>query len=153
MRGYLINSVTCTVTAVEVTTWRDICPLIGAGDSPFTVGFTFSNGDTVYVDDEGYCKPRDGKGYFCFMRSQPLCGNGLVLGTDTEGKMTSPRLALADIYARIFWLAKDVAEAQLRGQNAFTVSTLDEQGNQITLHAVLWDELLNQSEPANTKEP
>ena len=144
MIAYLIDSRAKTVTPVSVRSWRDICPLIEAGYSPFTVAATFANGDTLYVDDEGFCKPPGDRGYFSIpcVQPQPLCGNGLLLGSDLRGNSTDVQTPLPILVARVRWLTQAEAEASLRGTTAQSVVNLD---TGEVLHTLLWDELLDNS--------
>lgn len=50
-----------------------------------------SNGDAIYVDEEGLFK--EGlRSFQVFGAHQPFFGRGLILGHDSEGNSTAPRL-------------------------------------------------------------
>ena len=87
MRGILIDPWLKTVTEVDCgegieSIYRMLSNPLGPKVDLFTIGMNWRNGDTLYVDDEGLLK----RGMRLFgIGSKPLAGNGLILGSTTEG--------------------------------------------------------------------
>jgi len=76
--------------ALELITIEDglqpIYDAIGNGCSCFCCPVSFMNEDTIYADDEILLDVDKIKGGFIMEGwSVPLCGNAIILGTDTEG--------------------------------------------------------------------
>jgi len=76
--------------ALELITIEDglqpIYDAIGNGCSCFCCPVSFMNEDTIYCDDEILLDVDKIKGGFIMEGwSVPLCGNAIILGTDTEG--------------------------------------------------------------------
>jgi len=59
----------------------------------FCVGYLFENGDLLYIDEFGFLK--NGQNYFR-IDCKVLAGNGLILGTNCDAKMS-----IAELLARI----------------------------------------------------
>lgn len=97
MKAILINAETRSFSTVEIKSWKDIAPAIGA--ELFEI-VTIEQNDALYVDEEGLMKPQDNfilyDGY-----PQPLAGNALVLGTDDEGESTDPKNTLEFLKGKI----------------------------------------------------
>lgn len=99
MRGILINPWWETVTEVEIEEGiDDICRFLGP---IFCCAMNWTNGDTLYVDDEGLLK-RDMK-MFDINRAdgQLLAGNGLILGSDSEGNSKDAESLLIEIQHQV----------------------------------------------------
>lgn len=97
MKDFLINAEARTITEVEVPVgYKNIYPFLGEGVDMFQCVDISTNGDTIYVDEEGLLKPQSNfflyKGY-----NQPLAGNGLVLGTTDAGETVSVKAKLETI--------------------------------------------------------
>lgn len=88
--GYLIKPIDRTVQRVTVCKYEDIyrwCEY-----DTFDHCLIDPNGDGVFVDDEGLLKENPPNNFFVVKgRTDPLCGNGLVLGCDAEGESVSPQ--------------------------------------------------------------
>ena len=102
MRGILIDPWLKQITQVEVSEdfrdiYRKLSNPLGPKVDCFCIGMNWSNGDTLYVDDEGLLK----KGMRLFeigrLDGQPLAGNGLILGSDAEGNSIDAKSLLVEI--------------------------------------------------------
>lgn len=80
-KGYLIDSARCLIREVTYNTADDMRKLIGGY---LEVASTLSNGDVLYVDEEGLLK--SGLRYFLFSLrpDQVLAGNGLLVGEEVH---------------------------------------------------------------------
>jgi hypothetical protein len=133
MRAYLINPFKRTITEVDYPGDGEpdtIYKMLSTPEHEVTVfdcARINDRGDGIYVDDEGLFKELTSffhvSGYHT-----PLCGCGLVLGTDAEGNSAPPTVTLD-------WLRDNVHMLQLvgvvNGRVTFvnlplTVQTLDE---------------------------
>ena len=98
--AYLIDPFTRTLSQLIYSgNYKHIGRIIGA--DLFDV-VRMSNGDAIYIDDEGLFKPADEQEYFILFdepaASRPdnaiprhfLAGAGLILGTNKEGGSTKP---------------------------------------------------------------
>jgi hypothetical protein len=93
---------------------KDIRDLIGCGQDGFCVGWHWSNGEVLYVDDAGLLKPTL-KHYFRIkdrIDGQPYAGNGLIVGreiSDVEGNMVRHdriSFTIAGVERMIEWLTR-----------------------------------------------
>jgi hypothetical protein len=105
--AYLINPETRSIEAVEMQGGaghlQDIYRLLGC--SLITTA-PLSDHDTIYCDDEGLLH---GPVYQFFGVSgfpQPLAGRGLVVGLDAEGNDCAPRLSLAEVKERTYFIER-----------------------------------------------
>ncbi len=81
MKAYKIDAYKNTITEVSIKDYKDI--YIQVECDTFTVAATLPNGDTLYVDDEGYLNEHVTRGFMfngCF-----FAGNGLLLGSTKGG--------------------------------------------------------------------
>lgn len=86
MQGYLINPEEKTIEVVEVS--DDLDAIHKLIEAPLFDVVRLDHDDVIYVDDEGLYNKRS---YFALDgHVTPLAGNGLVLGTDSEGYSTDP---------------------------------------------------------------
>jgi len=96
MKAILINAVLRTVTQVDIVNGVDsIRQQLGV--SCFTAVNPFEDSsDAVYCDDEGLMKnPQD---FFTLGNyPEPIAGNGLIIGTDSEGRSVNCESLLEDI--------------------------------------------------------
>ena len=109
MNAYLIDPFAKTVTEVEYGgNYQEIYQLIDC--DTFDVVRINNKGDAIFVDDEGLI---NGKPQAFFMYQdypQPITGKGLVLGSDTEGETTAPRISFDELCDKIWWFAVRRAE-------------------------------------------
>jgi hypothetical protein len=104
-----LNAASQTIQEVEYdyTGPEGISSLAGFGASGFCIGWTWKNGDVLFVDDEGLLKPYQ---YGFRMRAradgQPYPGNGFVTGRDSlhDDGTDPPLKSMADIAMEIEWL-------------------------------------------------
>lgn len=108
MRGILIDPWLKTITEVQVgegiqDMYRVMSNPLGPKVDIFCIGMQWSNGDVLYVDDEGFLKP--GGRLFTIDRAdgQPLVGNGLILGSDAEGNSVDAEHLLVEIQTKVGW--------------------------------------------------
>lgn len=91
MRAILINATERTISEVEfdgnIERLKEM-----AGIEWITLGAALFNGDTLYVDDEGLYKFQ--KFFRLTPRGQWLAGNGIIVGEETEERLTSARSKL-----------------------------------------------------------
>lgn len=97
MKAILIDPFERTIDQIEYNDdIEEIYRLIRCESKIFTVVNFSSNGDGVYVDDEGRFVSNQAffsiEGY-----PQPLAGRGLVLGCDSHGNSTTPKHSFQDI--------------------------------------------------------
>jgi hypothetical protein len=88
MKALLIDATAQNIREVEYQSLTDMQRLIGGF---IEVAYTWDDGDTLYVDEEGMLKGAD-RGFLITVRpDQPLMGNGLLVGEETgEGLETNP---------------------------------------------------------------
>ena len=89
MRAILVNSTDRNVNAIDIkgNDFREIAKLIGC--STIASGYSFSNKDFMYVDDEGLFTDND-NGFIIHEEGnnwgmQKLIGNALIVGSDEDG--------------------------------------------------------------------
>lgn len=99
MRAYLIDAIARSIKPVEYGGNIDEIYALTGCDTFDAARFN-DKGDAVFIDDEGLLKQPHNffmiEGY-----SQPLAGNGLVLGCDEDGESIEPSVNLE-------WLAANV---------------------------------------------
>jgi hypothetical protein len=88
---------------------RDIYPLLGEGVSTFACPVQFNESDTLFVDDEGLYNTFEG-GYIMTDWSYPICGNGVVIGSDTNGNSAPVQISLDEVRKQVRWVSKAVCE-------------------------------------------
>ncbi len=107
MKGYKIDSINRQVTEVELSSdYRDIYNVVNC--ETFACPYITAENDALYCDDEGLLKPVEGffllEGY-----SQPIAGNGLILGTDDEGDSADARVDLETLKSRVKFMTHSQA--------------------------------------------
>ena len=105
--GILIDPNTRTVTEVQVQgDFTKIQELIDARcftTSPMVnPEQTDYLADTVFVDDEGLLFEGNAVWKADFLL-QPLCGKGLIMGTDTEGESITPAITVEEVRQQVQW--------------------------------------------------
>jgi hypothetical protein len=79
-KAWWINSETKQITEVEIHTHQDMNKYVGGW---LECAVRLPHGNVCYVDEEGMLKKQDH--FFMIMgNSQPLAGNGLVVGREVE---------------------------------------------------------------------
>lgn len=87
IKAILIDPFTRYVEEVQFERgdWRSINKWIENGDSPFTSVRVNSDGDTMYLDDEGLFK--DNQSFFWWHgANQPFAGKAIIIGCDRLGR-------------------------------------------------------------------
>jgi len=101
-KAILIDPETSTVTVVEIEDYKDILKHIGC--DVFTSGCSF-NRDTIFVDDEGLLKLKEGnKGFSIDCYHGPFAGRGLVCGHDSEGESVNCESNVVEVAAALEFL-------------------------------------------------
>jgi hypothetical protein len=113
-KAYLIDPLAQSVTEVE---WDGNYKSIYAslsdkyGEVNTFTAVEIGNGDTIFVDDESLLhdeKCSDKDNFFMYRGySQPLCGRGLVLGTDDWGESIAPVTSLSDFKPKVTFVSAD----------------------------------------------
>jgi hypothetical protein len=97
MKAIFINAEKKSVEEIEIgDDWQLIAPQIGNGCRHFACATILENDDTIYVDDESLLHG-EFKGYFKIGNSQPFAGNGLIMGSDDEGKSVDVKSSIEEI--------------------------------------------------------
>jgi len=93
------------------------------GSRMMCVGAYLPDGDAIFVDDEGLLsdEPKD---FFRITESAaPLCGKGVVLGSDREGESVDVKISLEELADAVSW---GLADGQAEPQAGFTFIALDD---------------------------
>ena len=105
--AYLINPETRSIEAVEMTGGadhlQDIYKLL---DCDLITTAHLDAHDAIYCDDEGLMHGPVYQFFGIKGYPQPIAGRGLVVGVDAEGNDCAPRLSLADIKARTYFIER-----------------------------------------------
>jgi len=108
MRAILINPWFKEVKEVQIGTdfgeiTKQLCNPLGPKVDIFCIGHQFDNGDVLYVDDEGLLK--SGMRLFDIGRldGSPMAGNGLILGSTSDGDSQDAQSSLVDIQLFVKW--------------------------------------------------
>lgn len=80
-KAYKIDAYRNIITEVAIGDYRDIYKQIECGT--FTVASYLPNGDTLYVDDEGFLNEKVTRGFM--FNGRFFAGNGLLLGATKGG--------------------------------------------------------------------
>jgi hypothetical protein len=112
MRVIVIDSAKREVYEAEVsgTNHREIYPLLGDNVTCFACPVQFNESDTLFVDDEGLYNPFEG-GYIMQDWAYPICGNGVVIGSDEHGESAACTLSLGEVRDMVMWVSKDNCDA------------------------------------------
>ena len=101
----VIDSAKRQVYESQTDTYKDIYPLLGESVSQFACPVQFNKSDTLFVDDEGLYHPYEA-GYIMPDWDYPICGNGVICGSDNEGETADVQMSVEDIRDRIIWVDK-----------------------------------------------
>jgi hypothetical protein len=94
MKAYKIDAYTNTITELEMSEdYREISQNIGC--EMFCVAKTLPNGDTLFVDDEGWINPSVTRAFQ--FDGRVFAGNGVVLGCNRGGESESAKTKELDI--------------------------------------------------------
>lgn len=107
MHAFLIDATSATITRVTLPDQGDRLPpiyrLIGC-ETITAVPFDYA--DTIYVDDEALLKSPAHHLFAAAGYPQPIVGNGLVVGTTSNGADAPPRVSLARLQRRIRFIER-----------------------------------------------
>lgn len=145
MKGYWIDAAERTIKEIE---WTDQSFQVMFEGGP-TIGATFPNGDTLYVDDEGLLHPAT-LAFRIKQRpdGQPMMSNGFLTGRD-HGEIINgdfvertldPEMTIEALQAEIEWLTVEEALAWFHEQADKPAAFIN--GRPVTL----WGEFLEQLE-------
>lgn len=101
MKAILVNPTTKTVSEIQINSWEEIAPAIGA--DIFSCPATDEKGNTIYADDEGLINGRPMEFVSC-PKFYPcaLVGSILFLGTDMEtGESQDCTLTVEEVQAMV----------------------------------------------------
>jgi hypothetical protein len=107
MKSILIDPFEKTVTEVEHTgDYRHIYDLIKC--DTFTC-VQISRTDAVYVDDNGLLGNLEEQQFFSLLPlwHEPLAGRGLILGVDSKGDSTAPKITVEEVLKHVAWYSLD----------------------------------------------
>jgi len=94
MKAYKIDAYTNTITELEMSEdYREISQNIGC--EMFCVAKTLPNGDTLFVDDEGWINPSVTRAFK--FDGRVFAGNGVLLGCNGGGESESAKTKELDI--------------------------------------------------------
>jgi hypothetical protein len=112
MKVIVIDSAKREVYEAEIsgTNHRDIYPLLGEGVSTFACPVQFNESDTLFVDDEGLYNEFEG-GYIMSDWAYPICGNGVIIGSNDEGENAPVRMSVDEVRKMVNWVGKENCEA------------------------------------------
>ncbi|MFY8161276.1 MAG: hypothetical protein ACOVNU_08085 [Candidatus Kapaibacteriota bacterium] len=99
-RAILINVEERTLSYVTVSHFTDIYTHIANGCDTFECPVSLFNNDTIYCDGEGRLKDFVG-GFMMDNWSYAIFGNGLILGTDSEGDSVDCLTTIEEIESKI----------------------------------------------------
>lgn len=107
-KAILIDPKNQTVTDIEVDSENPEKTLHAIIGGWLTIAFDWSNGDVLYVDDEGLLKDSN---YFFRITDfphQPLAGRGVVVGREMDESSESypTTYTKEDILLRVMWLGR-----------------------------------------------
>ena len=92
-KAYKIDAYSDVITEVKINDYRDIYSNIGCGT--FCVATTLPNGDTLYVDDEGYLNQNVTRGFM--FKGRFFAGNGLLIGGNKIGESVNVKTKELDV--------------------------------------------------------
>lgn len=98
MKAYKIDATNNVITTIEMSEdYREISRNIDC--DCFTVGRTLKNGDTLFVDDEGFLNSNVKRGFM--FDGQFFAGNGVFLGGTPDGSSADVKTNELDIASRV----------------------------------------------------
>lgn len=109
MKAILIDPTLNTISEIEISDdFRDISRNIGC--ELFCVGHVLANGDTLFVDDEGWLNSNVTRAFG--FAGRILAGKGLVLGCNGGGESVSVKSTLEGVrklveFPPIGWMVTD----------------------------------------------
>jgi hypothetical protein len=109
----VINSAERKVYQSTISNYKDIYPLLGESVSCFACPVQFNDSDGLFVDDEGLYNPFEG-GFIMAGWSYPICGNGVIIGTDEEGESADCTMSVAEVESQLLWVDKADCEQHRR---------------------------------------
>ena len=111
MKVIVIDSAKRQVYEAEISSnYKDIYPLLGENVHTFACPVQFNESDTLFVDDEGLYNTFEG-GFIMSDWAYPICGNGVIIGSDDEGASTDATMSADDVRKMLNWVSKENCEA------------------------------------------
>lgn len=111
----------------------------------YQIAHVFQNGDTVFVDEEGFLKPQTA--YFRIRGYDAIfAGDGVAVGPENTGY--DVQRSINDVRAQVEWLTRAQVVAELRGKPAMTITSFSSDGQEHQEVIQTWDDLLEESDPA-----
>lgn len=100
MKAYKVDSYNNTITTIEMSDdFREISENIGC--DLFCVGRTLPNGDTLFVDDEGFMNTNVTRGFM--FDGQFFAGNGILLGGNRMGESDDVKTKELEFSTRVIF--------------------------------------------------
>ena len=96
----VIDSAKREVYEAHTSDYKDIYTLLGEDVHTFACPVQFNESDGLFVDDEGLYNRFEG-GYMFPDWSYLICGNGVICGSDEEGKSADVQMSVEDVLANI----------------------------------------------------
>jgi len=106
----VIDSAKREVYEANTSDYKDIYTLLGENVNAFACPVQFNDSDGLFVDDEGLYNPFQG-GYMFPDWEYPVCGNGVIVGSDEEGETADVQMSVQDVLNEIIWVDKARCEA------------------------------------------
>jgi hypothetical protein len=110
MKVIVIDSAKRLVYEATTSTYKDIYALLGENVSCFACPVQFNDSDGLFVDDEGLYNTFEA-GYMFPDWEYPVCGNGVIVGSDDEGETADVRMSVQEVQDSIIWVDKTRCEA------------------------------------------
>jgi hypothetical protein len=119
--GYKIDSRNRIITMVELEKgdYEQIYSILGYGCRSYECPIYFSNGDSVFTDEEflirdmgvqvdnkGMFEPQAHGFYVEGFENIKIIGNGFMLGSDNEGESTDPVMTIESLKDRVVFIEK-----------------------------------------------
>lgn len=142
-KAILIDPKNQEIREINIQSWRDIRSALGCDF--FATGARLADGSTLFIDDEGFLKPQENNGFFCYRSGQPLAGRGVFVGpelSEWDGHYGDPP-SLESIQKDIRFMTYAQVCALLSGKPNSTMKVGDEPETVISW----WDDILPLSRP------
>jgi hypothetical protein len=136
-KAYWINSAAQTVCAVDYAGLADLQRMIGGY---IEAAKQWPSGDVLYVDEDGLAKQPRTYFWITGRPTQPLCGNGVVVGREEEGDQFpdgyithDPAITLEALSAEVRFISPAEAEAWAKANSSEPAVAISFIGNDGTV--------------------
>lgn len=107
MRAIKINSITRTITIVEVESYRHICNELHENCQNFICPMIFATNDVMYADYFAGLNGFSG-GFMLDGWVHPVLGNAIIVGTDSDGNLADVIVSKGEIDTQISFISKEL---------------------------------------------